>query len=161
MALFTAPTSVANAKDVRSALAAAPVAQLVAAPHAWLEFDRTAILPFDEHTGPLAHTTLRAIVGTAKLVSDGRLALELDVDLQLPTAPNAQPSVNPAVTRVRFTLGMPARRVVVATAAVPGRTHESAVLFLVAYVIRESSDLRALFECKMREHQRNLQHGGE
>lgn len=154
LALFTTPRSVANAKDLRSALAKTPTARFIAAPHVLLEFGRTVILPFDEHTGPLTHTTLRAIEGTATVASDRRLALELSMILQLPTPPDAQPPVNPTATRVRFVLGLPARQVVAATAAIPGWPDESAVVLLVAHVIREDSDLRALFECRMRERQR-------
>jgi hypothetical protein len=157
MALFTAPTGVAQAKDVRSALAAAPTARLVAAPHVSLDFDRTVLASFEEHTGPLAHTALRAIGGTAHLASDGQIALELDMHLQLPTGPNAPPTVDPPETRVRFVLGPSERKPIAATAAVPTRAGESAVVLLVAYVIRDQADLRAIFECKMRERERQRQ----
>jgi len=155
-ALFTAPaSSVGGSPDVRRALAGEPRARLIAGPHVALEFEQRSRVAFEDHTGPLAYTAFRALEATAKLAGEGRVALELDVDLQLPTATNA-PSTPVPTTRVRFALGVPLQTPVTATAPVPGRTDEVAVLVFSAYLIREEGDLRTLFECKMRERQRRV-----
>lgn len=157
MALFTAPAgSVNGASNVRNALAAHPKARLVATPHLMLELEQRGRTELEEHSGPLAYPALRAVDAEAKLAGEGRFSLDLDLDLQLSTATNP-PSASVPLTRVHFAIGASMQAPLTATAPVPGRTGEVAVLLLSAYLVREEADLRTLFECKMRERQRWLE----
>jgi hypothetical protein len=156
-ALFVAPARMGSAsRDLRLALANEPMARLVASPHQLLDFGQRGRVSFEEHSGPLLNTALLAMDSTATPAGEGRLALDLDVHLLLPTATNP-PSVAVPATRVHFALAAPVQAPIVATAAVPGRADEMAVLLLSAYVLRTETDLRTLFECKMRNRQRWLE----
>jgi hypothetical protein len=154
MALFVAPAGMGSgSRDLRPALANEPKARLVATPHQLLDFGQPARMSFEQHSGPLLNTALQSLDSTATPASEGQLALALDVHLLLPTATNPASVAVPA-TRVRFAVAAPVQTPIVATAAVPGRADEMAVLLLSAYVLRTESDLRTLFECKMRNRQR-------
>jgi hypothetical protein len=160
MALFVAPASMGSgSRDLWRAVANEPRARLVASPHQMLDLGQRARVSFEEHSGPLLNTALLALDSTATPASEGHLALDLDLHLLLPTATNP-PSVAVPATRVHFALAAPEQAPIVATAAVPGRADEMAVLLLSAYVIRTETDLRTLFECKMRKRQRWVERAG-
>lgn len=167
-ALFLLPTATAGGRRSgtpeavrlpasRESLTRNPSVRLLATTHLSAEFDTTSRVAVEDHTGPLAQTTLRELSATPKQAHDAQLAIELDAILQLPT-PQATPG-RPPESQIHFLTAPRVGQPVALTAQIPEQPGQSLLLLLTPYAIRGEADLRAIFLCKMARRQRAVASG--
>jgi hypothetical protein len=134
-------------RDLR-ALALDPAVRLLGAPQIFVTETRPTTLVVEEHIGPLAAITLRDV--TARLAPEGSTALPFDlhVGLDLPTPPDA-PRASPKRTEIGAIFLPADRRLVAFVKPLPTPAGRMLEVLLTPYVVRDETDLRAIFACKM------------
>lgn len=151
-ALFLLPTEKVNLSPER--LARDPEVRLLGTPHLLGAFDDTGRASFEEHTGPLAETTLAGIAATPRQTADIELSIDLESVLLLPTDPDG--TRRPKESHVHFQVAPRPGQPVASTEQIAERPRESLLLLLTPYTVRDESDLRAIFMCKMAQRRRSV-----
>jgi hypothetical protein len=147
-----ATVGAARLADV-SRLANDPNIQLLAAPHVVTGLGQRHEQTLIDRIGVSHEASLHRISVLPSDVSDGTLALELGVTMQLANAGGVVPAPTATAT---LTLAGGEQRLLLGSAALPHQ-QDRALLALVKYWrIRGSEDLRRIFECKMRQRQHAL-----
>jgi hypothetical protein len=134
-------------------LAGDPSLLLLAAPHLVSDLDERIEQTLVDHIGVSQEASLHRLALMPRESSDGSVVIELGVTLQLPNATGVVPA--PTATTA-MTLTGAEQQLMLGSSALPHRK-DRALLALVKYWrIRDSQDLRRIFECKMRQRQHAL-----
>jgi len=148
-------------RDLR-ALALDPEVRLLGAPQIFVTYSRPTTLVIEEHLGPLASLTLRDVTARLEPASSRALPFDLRVGVDLPTPPD-KPRASPKRSEIRATFA-PRDRVLSAFAKpLPSASGHALEVVLTSYLVRDETDLRAIFACKMarREGRTERRGGGE
>jgi len=146
-------TSLANLQD----LPQNADVQLIGTPHILGEFDHTSELalgPSDSEDDHVSVARLSALPRRA----DGSVVLDLELELDLPHS-----KAGPAAPRRTLTFTASARdnEPALARVAWDEASERSLLILLRTFEVRGEDDLRAIFQCKMREHAQALRRAGK
>jgi hypothetical protein len=152
LALLEGPVATLAAARLEDlpALAADPHLRLLAAPHLVAKLGTRADVTLVDRIGATQEASLYRLDIAPRETSEGGVVLELDVTLQLPNPNGTIPA--PTATTTMTTTGHE-QQLMLLSAPLP-HTKARSLLALVKYWrIRDQQDMRAIFECKMRERQ--------
>ncbi len=155
-AVFELPTRAAQEKAVYSSstLIADPAVRLLGTPHIVAEAKRSTIM-LEERTGLLTTPTLNELSVTATFTEDQRTVLDVEIVLQVPPERSSSSgALRAQKRRIRLLMAPRDRQHVRASAPIPDQPGRSLLVLLTPYLLRDDSDLRAVFECKMWQRQR-------
>jgi hypothetical protein len=153
--LFEGPVATVSSARVSdwSRLAKDPSLQLLAAPHLVATLEQGTDITLVERIGVSHEPSLYRLALLPRESSEGSLVLELGVTLQLPNPDGAAPAPTGVA---KLTMTGAERELLLGTAPLPHR-QDRALLALVKYWrLRDTQDLRGIFECKMRHRQAEL-----
>jgi hypothetical protein len=159
-AVFELPTHVAQARsaDLGSTLVVDPAVRLLGTPHLIVEGERSTMV-LEDRIGLVTTSTLNELSASATFSDDQRTVLDLEIVLQVPPARGAlSGELTARKQRIRMLLAPRDRQYVRSSAPIPEQPERTLLVLLTPYVLHdEQSVLRAIFECKMRRHQRSLE----
>jgi hypothetical protein len=158
-AVFELPTRVAQARsaDLGSTLVADPAVRLLGTPHLIVEGERSTMV-LEDRIGLVTTSTLNELSASATFSDDQRTVLDLEIVLQVPHARALSGELTARKQRIRMLLAPRDRQYVRSSAPIPEQPERTLLVLLTPYVLHdEQSVLRAIFECKMRRHQRSLE----
>lgn len=153
--LLEGPTATLNAARVADlpALAVDPSLELLAAPHVMAHLGQRAELTLVDRIGATREASLHRLSTLPRETSEGAMVLELQATFQLPNPSGSVPA--PTATVTLTTTGAE-QQLLLTTTALPHAQGRALLALLKYWRIRDPQDLRAIFECKMRERQKAI-----
>lgn len=148
----SATISAARLSDLEQ-LAGDSSLRLLAAPHLVSDLDQRTEQTLVEHIGVSQEASLYRLALVPRESSDGSVVIELGVTLQLPNATGVVPAPTATTT---MTVAGAEQQLMLGSSALPHRKDRSLLALVKYWRIRDSQDLRRIFECKMRQRQRAL-----
>jgi hypothetical protein len=153
--LLEGPSATLNAARVAdlAALAVDPSLELLAAPHVMAHLGQRVELTLVDRIGAAREASLHQLRVLPRETSDGAVVLELQVTFQLPNPSGGVPA--PTATVTLTTTGAE-QQLLLTTTALPHARGRGLLALLKYWRVRDPLDLRAIFECKMRERQKAI-----
>jgi hypothetical protein len=148
----SATLSAARVADLTT-LAADPSLEVLAAPHVMAHLGQRAELTLVDRIGATREASLHQLRVLPREASDGAVVLELQATFQLPNPSGAVPAATATVT---LTTTGAEQQLLLTTTALPHAQGRTLLALLKYWRIHAEQDLRAIFECKMRERQKAL-----
>jgi hypothetical protein len=148
----SATVSTARLSDLER-LAGDASLRLVAAPHLVSDLDQRIEQTLVEHIGVSREASLYRLALAPRESSAGSIVIELGVTFQLPNATGVVPAPTATTT---MTMTGAEQQLMLGSSALPHRKDRSLLALVKYWRIRDSQDLRHIFECKMRQRQHAL-----
>ena len=158
--LFEGPAATLRAARVAdlAQLAEDPSLQLLAAPHLVSTLEQRTESTLVEHMGVSHEASLYRLGVLPRESSDGSVVLELEVTLQLPNPRGLVPAPTGATT---LTTTGGEQQLLLATGPLPHRQDRALLAFAKYWRLRDTRDLRGIFECKMQQRRAELLRRGQ
>src|SRR5215207_2483170 len=148
----SATVRAARVSDLQQ-LAADERVRLLAAPHLVSDLDQRVEQTLVERIGVSQEASLYRLALVPRESSDGSVVIELFLTLQLPNATGVIPAPTSTMT---VTMTGAEQQLMLGSSALPHRKDRSLLVLVKYWRVRDSQDLRAIFECKMRRRQHAL-----
>ncbi len=159
MVVLEAPTSLALTASRSSVveLAQRPEVRLLGTPHIMVDAGASSSMTVATRDGVLERLELHQISVAAKVAEPDLAVLELELVVQLPQREATTP---PKTSRATLSVAPREGRAVVDSAVLSHDRTRSLLVIMTPWRIRSEADLRAHFECKMRQRSAELQRRG-
>jgi hypothetical protein len=153
--LFEGPSATVRAASLSglSQLETDSSLRLLGAPHITAGLDSRTEITIAEQIGVSQEASLYRLAVLPRESSNGSVVLELGVTLQLPNPSGADPAPTWTTT---LTMTGADQQLLLGTAALPDRRDLALLLLVKNWRLRDSQDLRSIFECKMRQREAEL-----
>lgn len=150
MVVLEAPTSLARTASTSSVveLARRPEVRLLGTPHVMTDIGTRSTMTVATYGGALARFELHQVSVGAEVAEPDLTALELEVVVQLP---QREATTAPRTSRAVLSLAPRDGQPAVGSAALTHDRDRSLIVVVTPWRIRSDADLRAHFECKLRQ----------
>jgi len=156
MVVLEAPTSLARTASASSLveLSQRPEVRLLGTPHIMTDVGARSSMEVATQSGVLERLELYQVSVAATLAEPDLAVLDLELVVQLPHRETTTP---PRTSRAVLTVAPHETRTAVVSAALSHDRNRSLVVAVTPRRIRSEADLRAHFQCKMRQRSAELQ----